>query len=77
MRWVIWGCYTTFLVLKCIKTNKRCLFLKRCMLKKFRMFGCKPMATPLAVNEKLKKEDGGKNVNATLYRNWLETCYIS
>jgi hypothetical protein len=26
------------------------------------------MATPLAVNEKLKKEDGGKKVDATLYR---------
>jgi hypothetical protein len=32
------------------------------------MLGCKPMATPLAVNEKLKKNDGGKKVDATLYR---------
>jgi hypothetical protein len=32
------------------------------------MVGCKPMATPLTVNEKLKKEDGGKKVDATLYR---------
>jgi len=32
------------------------------------MLGCKPMATPLAVNEKLKKEDGRKKVDATLYR---------
>jgi hypothetical protein len=32
------------------------------------MVACKPMATPLAVNEKLNKEDGGKNVDATLYR---------
>jgi hypothetical protein len=38
------------------------------ILRKFRMVGCKPMATPLAVNEKLKKEDGGKKVDATLYR---------
>jgi hypothetical protein len=38
------------------------------ILKKFRMLGCKPMATPFAINEKLKKEDGGKKVDATLYR---------
>jgi hypothetical protein len=37
-------------------------------LRKFRMVGCKPMATPIAINEKLKKEDGGKKVDATLYR---------
>jgi hypothetical protein len=30
------------------------------IMRKFRMVGCKPMATPLDVNEKLKKEDGGK-----------------
>jgi hypothetical protein len=38
------------------------------ILRKFRMVGCKPMATPLVVNEKLKKEDGGKKVDATLYK---------
>jgi hypothetical protein len=38
------------------------------ILRKFRMVGCKPMAAPLAVNEKLNKEDGGKKVDATLYR---------
>jgi hypothetical protein len=38
------------------------------ILKKFKMLGCKPMATLLAINEKLKKEDGRKKVNATLYR---------
>jgi hypothetical protein len=38
------------------------------ILRKFKMVGCKPMATPLAVNEKLKKEDGGKKVDATLYK---------
>jgi hypothetical protein len=37
-------------------------------LRKFKMIGCKPMATPLAINEKLKKEDGGKKVDDTLYR---------
>jgi hypothetical protein len=36
------------------------------------MVGYKPMATPLAINEKLKKEDGGKKVDATLYRSLVE-----
>ena len=30
------------------------------ILRKFIMISCKLMATPLAVNEKLNKEDGGK-----------------
>jgi hypothetical protein len=38
------------------------------IIRKFRMVGCKPMATPLAANERIKKEDGGKKVDATLYR---------
>ncbi|XP_058185851.1 uncharacterized protein LOC131303080 [Rhododendron vialii] len=38
------------------------------ILKKFGMNGCKPVATPLIVNEKLMKEDGEKKVDATLYR---------
>ena len=45
------------------------------ILRKFRMV----VATPLAVNEKLKKEDGVKKVDATLYRslvgNLLSHCY--
>ena len=36
--------------------------------KKFRMFGCKLVATPLVCNEKLVKEDGEKKVDETLYR---------
>ena len=38
------------------------------VLKKFRMFGCKSVATPLVCNEKLVKEDGEKKVDETLYR---------
>ena len=38
------------------------------ILKKERMLGCNVVATPLVVNEKLKKEDGGKKVDATHYR---------
>ncbi|KAK2978867.1 hypothetical protein RJ640_030916 [Escallonia rubra] len=38
------------------------------VLKKFRMYGCNPKATPLIVGEKLKKEDGGSKANATFYR---------
>lgn len=32
------------------------------------MFGCRSISTPLAVNEKLMKEYGGKKVNAIFYR---------
>lgn len=38
------------------------------ILIKLGMSGCKPMATPLVVNEKLTKEDGKKKVNGSLYR---------
>ncbi|KAK2996036.1 hypothetical protein RJ640_002196 [Escallonia rubra] len=38
------------------------------VLKKFRMYGCNPKATPLIVGEKLKREDGGSKVDATFYR---------
>jgi len=37
------------------------------ILKKFRMDGCKSVPTPLVVNEKLMKEDGGKKADETLY----------
>jgi hypothetical protein len=42
------------------------------IMKKFRMIGCNTMATPLDVNEKLKKEDGGKKLDATLYKSLVE-----
>lgn len=32
------------------------------------MFTCNPTNTPLVVNEKLKKEDGGKKVDASNYK---------
>uniref|UniRef100_A0A803M610 Reverse transcriptase Ty1/copia-type domain-containing protein n=1 Tax=Chenopodium quinoa TaxID=63459 RepID=A0A803M610_CHEQI len=38
------------------------------MLKKFNMRDCKPMATPMATNEKLSKNDGKDKVDASLYR---------
>jgi hypothetical protein len=41
------------------------------IMRKFRMIGSKSMAIPLAVNEKLKKKDGGKKVDATLYRSFV------
>ncbi|KAL8117754.1 hypothetical protein AgCh_015587 [Apium graveolens] len=37
------------------------------MLKRFNMYGCKAMATPLGANEKLMKDDGGRKVDMTLY----------
>lgn len=38
------------------------------LLEKFKMINCKSVATPLVVNEKLIKEDGSKQVDASLYR---------
>uniref|UniRef100_A0A803L0D4 Reverse transcriptase Ty1/copia-type domain-containing protein n=1 Tax=Chenopodium quinoa TaxID=63459 RepID=A0A803L0D4_CHEQI len=38
------------------------------MLKKFNMRDCKPMATPMATNEKLSKNDGKEKVDASFYR---------
>lgn len=32
------------------------------------MFGYNPIDTPLVMNEKLKKQDGGKNVDFSNYR---------
>lgn len=38
------------------------------LLKKFNMQDCKPLATPMAMNEKLSKDDGQNKVDATVYR---------
>lgn len=65
------SCITSW-VLRFVKIRMVFLFTKRSMPKilfeKFRMGDCKPVATPLIVNEKLKKEDGGKEVDVSVYR---------
>ncbi|XP_006593273.1 uncharacterized protein LOC114379003 [Glycine soja] len=38
------------------------------LLKKFNMQDCKPLATPMAMNEKLSKDVGKNKVDATIYR---------
>ena len=38
------------------------------LIEKFKMKDCKSVATPLIVNEKLSKEDGSKEVDASIYR---------
>ena len=38
------------------------------LLKKFKMYGCKPVSTPLMMNEKLKKVDGAPEADASRYR---------
>ena len=38
------------------------------ILEKFGMSNCNPVATPLIANEKLKKEDGSQEVDASIYR---------
>ncbi|XP_014624146.1 secreted RxLR effector protein 161-like [Glycine max] len=37
------------------------------LLKKFDMQDCKPLVTPMAMNEKLSKDDGQNKVDATVY----------
>lgn len=46
-----------------------CLFVNtsEMMLKKFNMYGCKAVATPLAANEKLMTNDGGSIVGSLMY----------
>ncbi|KAL3634756.1 hypothetical protein CASFOL_021810 [Castilleja foliolosa] len=41
------------------------------LLKKFNLLGCKEVATPLMLNEKMKKDDGGKKVDAKIYRSLI------
>ncbi|XP_042006029.1 secreted RxLR effector protein 161-like [Salvia splendens] len=38
------------------------------LLRRFKMEGCKPVATPLVTNEKFSKEDGTPKANAAIYR---------
>ncbi|KAK9697999.1 hypothetical protein RND81_08G075800 [Saponaria officinalis] len=38
------------------------------ILKKFKMENCKPVSTPLVLNEKLSKDDGSKEVDLKQYR---------
>ena len=38
------------------------------ILKKFQMHNCKPISTPLAVSEKLQKDDGAQKFDAKIYR---------
>ncbi|XP_050896427.1 uncharacterized mitochondrial protein AtMg00810-like [Lathyrus oleraceus] len=45
------------------------------ILKKFGMYGCKPVDIPLVVNEKLQKEDGGGLVDASMYRSLVENLF--
>nr|DAD23353.1 TPA_asm: hypothetical protein HUJ06_024816 [Nelumbo nucifera] len=41
------------------------------LLKKFKMEGCKTVATPLITNERFKKEDGSKKVDASIYKSLI------
>lgn len=41
------------------------------LLKKFKMHGCKSVATPLVPNEKVRKEDGAKKADALIYRSLI------
>ncbi|KAG4957026.1 hypothetical protein JHK85_043406 [Glycine max] len=41
------------------------------LLKKFKIYGCKPVATPLITNEKLQKNDGAPEADASKYRSLI------
>ncbi|CAL8994803.1 unnamed protein product, partial [Prunus brigantina] len=41
------------------------------LLKKFKMHGCKTMATPLITNEKLRKEDGSSKADESIYKSLI------
>ncbi|CAA0806487.1 cysteine-rich RLK (RECEPTOR-like protein kinase) 8 [Striga hermonthica] len=41
------------------------------LLKRFKMDGCKPVATPMVANEKFTKEDGTPNADASTYRSLI------
>src|SRR4051812_35446814 len=47
----------------------------RTILKKFGMSNCNPVATPLIVNEKLKKKMEVKKWMHLFIEAWLEACY--
>ena len=38
------------------------------LLKKFNMLDCKSLATPMATNEKLSKNDGKEKIDGSIYR---------
>jgi len=41
------------------------------LLKKFKMYDCKLVATPLVVNEKLQKDDGAQETDASRYKSLI------
>lgn len=45
------------------------------ILKKFGLFKCSPTDIPLVLNENLKKEDGGKNDDASNYRSLVGNLF--
>ncbi|KAK2966883.1 hypothetical protein RJ640_028893 [Escallonia rubra] len=48
------------------------------ILKKFKMYGCKSVGTPLVVDQKLIREDGSGDVNASLFRSLVGSLlYLS
>ena len=47
------------------------------ILKKFKIFGCKLVTTPLVCNEKLMKEDGEKKIDETICRSLIVNLLLS
>ncbi|XP_057429647.1 uncharacterized mitochondrial protein AtMg00810-like [Lotus japonicus] len=45
------------------------------IMKKLGMYGCKPVDISLVVNEKLKKEEGGRLVDTSMYRSLVGSLF--
>ncbi|KAL0456365.1 UNVERIFIED_CONTAM: Retrovirus-related Pol polyprotein from transposon TNT 1-94 [Sesamum latifolium] len=45
------------------------------LLKKFNMYHCKPISTPMALNEKLHIHDDGEKVDPSLYRKLIGSLH--
>ncbi|XP_014506436.1 uncharacterized protein LOC106766202 [Vigna radiata var. radiata] len=59
-----------------VKLQKEGIFISQkkyieALLKKFKMNGCKPVTTPLVVNDKLQKDDGAQEADASRYRSLI------
>lgn len=66
-----------------VKQSKEGIFISQekyaeDLLKKFDMLNCKPVATPMAVNEKHSRNDGAQKADSTLYRSLVGSLiYLS
>ncbi|XP_019054442.1 PREDICTED: uncharacterized protein LOC109115186 [Nelumbo nucifera] len=78
---IVLGLMRYFLGIK-VKQRKVEIFMSQEMyiddlLKRFHMSTCKPLSTPMAVNENLSKENGVELVDASIYRSLVGSLILS